>query len=77
LDAAFAGRCAELDDTLIWKGTSRNLAITSFVVAGLAAGGAAAVYALWPRSAAGGERTVRVSPFVGAKSGGAVIGGAF
>ncbi|WP_438033784.1 hypothetical protein [Sorangium sp. So ce204] len=78
-DPAFRARCDTLADAYIAEGTTRNLAITGFVTAGAALGGAALASVMWPvgtpRTAT--SRGVRIVPAITTQSAGLSIGGVF
>jgi hypothetical protein len=77
LSAAYKARCDALDDAYVEEGTTRNLAIASFVTAGVGLGGALAAYMLWPRPPEEPKRSVRVVPAITPWGGGVAMRGTF
>ncbi len=72
---AVGPRCTELSEARDAGKTYSSVAVTTFVIGGAFAA-ATLTYALWPRSRGANPSGVIAAPWVGAGSGGLVLGGA-
>jgi len=73
---AFAPGCEDLQGLNDGSDTFRNLAVGSFLGAGIV-GVATAAYALWPRAGASAPAGLRIAPAVGGGGRGVVVTGTF
>ena len=73
---ALAPGCEDLQALNDGSDTFRNLAVGSFLGAGIA-GAATAAYALWPRASASAPAGLRIAPTVGGGGRGVVVTGTF